>query len=281
EVTEAAVRGVVAHEECGRAHVARAVELEHEWVVESSPDVHLGVVYQQALDHDLGAPYESKSTSSRGMNHSGTPTSAPAPVAVDDAPVAARRSPNGQPAGRPAVGELTATSGPLGHLAPISPAEVTQVTRSPASSFHLFIQNVDGHEHTHHVNRLSVVESVDSEPRKPNKTRAKCCSNLSFENPWVQKITALAVGVPGGILGVLPAVVLNNWLKSTAYLGSFCIASIITMGGFAALYGEVTGRLGGSSLVMDLRVGFISASFSFVVGIVFQATGLMSVIFGE
>ncbi|EGZ07865.1 hypothetical protein PHYSODRAFT_339764 [Phytophthora sojae] len=171
-----------------------------------------------------------------------------------------------------------------------SPDYRSPVTRSPASSFHLFIQSNGNHDHTHHVNRLSVVESVDLEPGKPDKTRTKCCSNLSFENPWVQKITALAVGVihgiagPGGILGVLPAVVLNNWLKSTAYLGSFCIASIVTMGGFAALYGEVTGRLGGSSLAMDLRVGLVSASFSFAVGIawiVFQATGLMSGIFGE
>ncbi|KAG6599592.1 uncharacterized protein IUM83_19785 [Phytophthora cinnamomi] len=176
------------------------------------------------------------------------------------------------------------------HLAPISPAEVTtEVTRSPVSSFHLFI-HTDGNEHARHENRLFVVESVDLEQGKPDKTRAKCCRNLSFDNPWVQKITALAVGVvhgiagPGGILGVLPAVVLNNWLKSTAYLGSFCVASILTMGGFAAMYGEVTGRLGGSSLAMDLRIGLVSASFSFVVGIawiVFQATGLMCVIFGE
>jgi hypothetical protein len=106
----------------------------------------------------------------------------------------------------------------------------------------------------------------------------------------LQQLTALAVGIvhgiagPGGTLGVLPAVVLNSWLKSTVYLGSFCIASIVTIGGFAALYGEVTGRLGGSSPTMDLRVGLVSASFSIVVGIawiVFQAAGIMELIFNE
>lgn len=84
---------------------------------------------------------------------------------------------------------------------------------------------------------------------------------------------ALCVGIvhgiagPGGILGVLPAVVLNNWGKSVAYLGSFCVASILTMGVFAAVYGEATGRLGRNSLLMEFRIGACSASFSIVVGV--------------
>jgi hypothetical protein len=82
---------------------------------------------------------------------------------------------------------------------------------------------------------------------------------------------------------VLPAVVLNNWGKSIAYLGSFCGASILTMGVFAAVYGEITRRLGGSSPKMDFRVGMCSSAFSFLVGclwIVLQATGELDKIFG-
>jgi predicted membrane protein len=104
----------------------------------------------------------------------------------------------------------------------------------------------------------------------------------------LKQITALCVGIvhgiagPGGILGVLPAVVLNNWGKSIAYLGSFCLASILTMGVFAAVYGELTGRLGRNSPRMELRISLCSASFSVVVGvawIVLQGTGVMDQVF--
>ncbi len=87
---------------------------------------------------------------------------------------------------------------------------------------------------------------------------------------------------PGGILGVLPAVVMDDWGKSTSYLGSFCIASIFIMGVFAALYGEITGRLGRSSYLMEFRIGVFSAAFSLIVGvawIILQATGQMDKIF--
>jgi hypothetical protein len=55
---------------------------------------------------------------------------------------------------------------------------------------------------------------------------------------------ALTVGIvhgvagPGGILGVLPAVALNDWVLSSSYLAAFCITSIVVMGTFAASYGE-------------------------------------------
>eukprot|EP00644_Phytophthora_capsici_P017068 jgi/Phyca11/12104/fgenesh1_pm.PHYCAscaffold_96_\ len=123
----------------------------------------------------------------------------------------------------------------------------------------------------------------------PTTFKTKYCSNFSFENPLMQKVAALCVGIvhgiagPGGILGVLPAVVLNNWGKSTAYLGSFCAASIFIMGVFAAVYGEITRRLGGNTPVMDFRVGMCSSAFSFIVGclwIVLQSFGVLDDIFG-
>jgi len=44
-------------------------------------------------------------------------------------------------------------------------------------------------------------------------------------------------------MGVLPAVALHDWTKSSLYLGSFCASSILSMGGFAAAFGELTLRL--------------------------------------
>ena len=52
------------------------------------------------------------------------------------------------------------------------------------------------------------------------------------------------VAGPGGILGVLPAVEMQHWQSSTLYLGTFIITSTLSMGLFAACYGEFTRRLG-------------------------------------
>lgn len=49
---------------------------------------------------------------------------------------------------------------------------------------------------------------------------------------------------PGGVLGVLPAVELHAWDKALLYLFSFCLTSIVVMGAFAGLWGEMSYRLG-------------------------------------
>ena len=61
---------------------------------------------------------------------------------------------------------------------------------------------------------------------------------------------AVAVGVvhgaagPGAVLGVLPAVALRRSSLVFGYFAGFCVATVATMGAFAASYGEVTSRLG-------------------------------------
>ncbi|KAE8970109.1 hypothetical protein PR003_g28288 [Phytophthora rubi] len=178
------------------------------------------------------------------------------------------------------VSSADAAAVPL--ASPNSPIQEQAVdVASPSSSFHLLI--------TEDKTSSGGLEA-DAAPENASKLHANCCRNVSFENPATQKIMALLVGIihgfagPGGILGVLPAVVLNDWVKSVAYLGSFCTASIFIMGVFAALYGEVTGRLGGDSLVMEFRIGIFSAFFSFIVGVAWiglQATGQMGAVLGE
>ncbi|RLN88700.1 hypothetical protein BBJ28_00018082 [Nothophytophthora sp. Chile5] len=123
--------------------------------------------------------------------------------------------------------------------------------------------------HNHHLDHEgpSTSDGVDND-----QSRAKtCCFGLcmvptaDIKNPRTQQLTAFAYGTAhglagtGGILGVLPAVILNDWAKSSAYLGSFCLASILIMGAFAALYGEVTGRMSRFSDASLVRVGVFSS----------------------
>ncbi|CAH0476180.1 unnamed protein product [Peronospora belbahrii] len=157
---------------------------------------------------------------------------------------------------------------------------------SSSLSFHLLVKE-DG-------DSSQATSTPEAEPfvnlSKLHLRNWTCCQSINFENPATQKIMALLVGIihgfagPGGILGVLPAVVLNDWVKSAAYLASFCIASVFIMGIFAAIYGEITGRLGGNSLAVEFRIGIFSAFFSLIVGVAWiglQATGQMSAVFGE
>ncbi|CAI5719524.1 unnamed protein product [Hyaloperonospora brassicae] len=120
----------------------------------------------------------------------------------------------------------------------------------------------------------------------------RCCCGLvqaDIKNPRTQQLTAFAYGTAhglagtGGVLGVLPAVILNDWTKSSAYLGAFCLSSIATMGAFAALYGEVTGRVSRVSAASLVRIGVFSSCVSLGVGVMWVAlvlTGTLDEVFG-
>ena len=92
-----------------------------------------------------------------------------------------------------------------------------------------------------------------------------------------QRVVSVAMGLlhgvagPGGILGVLPALELQHWQSSTIYLGSFCVMSTLSMGVFAAAYGEGTKRLGASSDSLELALRLISSSASVLVGVIWIA----------
>ncbi|KAG6599579.1 uncharacterized protein IUM83_19787 [Phytophthora cinnamomi] len=182
----------------------------------------------------------------------------------------------------------SSVASPAGAVVPImSPnPSIQEQAASPSSSFHLLVKE-DGASNA--VDTAGTAAAPRGKSAKLHPNNCYCCRSMSFEDPATQKI-ALLVGIihgfagPGGILGVLPAVVLNDWVKSVAYLVSFCVASIFIMGVFAALYGEVTGRLGGNSLVMEFRIGIFSAFFSFIVGVGWiglQASGQMDAVLGE
>ncbi|KAG6619346.1 uncharacterized protein IUM83_13531 [Phytophthora cinnamomi] len=142
--------------------------------------------------------------------------------------------------------------------------------------------------HSHHLDHKGPSQTVQ-EDRPATKT---CCFGLvtaDIKNPHTQKLTAFAYGTAhglagtGGILGVLPAVILNDWAKSSAYLGAFCVSSIFTMGGFAALYGEVTGRMSRFSDLSLVRVGIFSSCVSICVGVmwvILVSTGTLDEVFG-
>ena len=100
---------------------------------------------------------------------------------------------------------------------------------------------------------------------------------LDMSDNTTQRVVSIAMGLlhgvagPGGILGVLPALELQHWQSSTIYLGSFIVMSTLSMGIFAAAYGEGTRRLGASSESLELLLRLFSSSASCLVGVIWIA----------
>ncbi len=146
------------------------------------------------------------------------------------------------------------------------------------------------------ANELQPIMVSDStEPLQPIKAASRdgvLCSRSCCGTECVcraQNAVALCTGLvhgiagPGQILGVLPAVIIMTggeipgYQRSTTgegqawmavvYLGTFGFSSTLTMGVFAATYGEVTTWCGDTRLV-NLTVGLFSASCSVLIGVV-------------
>jgi threonine/homoserine/homoserine lactone efflux protein len=91
---------------------------------------------------------------------------------------------------------------------------------------------------------------------------------------------------PGCLLAVLPTLAMQkDVLRALLYLGFFCGSSILSMGSFAALYGELTQRSGRArSPSAALNVAVASSALSIAVGIAWillQATGVLNRVFGD
>jgi hypothetical protein len=109
-----------------------------------------------------------------------------------------------------------------------------------------------------------------------------CCGSMGrrfFQcNPGhLAVVTGIFHGVagPGGVLGVLPAVQLQDAWLACIYLVTFCVTSTFVMGGFAAFYGSLSRWLAGGDgnnegdRVFMVEIG--SASLSICVGFVWLA----------
>lgn len=119
-------------------------------------------------------------------------------------------------------------------------------------------------------------------------TPATFSTSLDMRDPWTQKIVSFSIGIlhgaagPGAILGVLPAVEMQSWVASSTYLFAFVVSSTLCMGIFAALYGELTKRLGSTADGAELCLRVFSSSCSVVVGalwLVLSFTGKLDEIF--
>ena len=115
----------------------------------------------------------------------------------------------------------------------------------------------------------------------PEATECQCCSFINMRDPITQRCISFCIGIlhgvagPGAILGVLPAVEMQSLRASSIYLGSFIVASTLSMGTFAALYGELTKRLGSTAEFIELGLRVFSSSLSVIVGILWLVLSLM------
>ena len=94
-----------------------------------------------------------------------------------------------------------------------------------------------------------------------------------FSKTYSPRLLALGVGIihgvagPGGILGVVPAIHLQDWRLATVYLGTFCITSTLAMGSFAALYGSFSAKISDQTH-LEFQLECFSAALSIIVGVI-------------
>jgi uncharacterized membrane protein YfcA len=91
-----------------------------------------------------------------------------------------------------------------------------------------------------------VKEEEQPEPTSRFKAAAVWVSKLSTRTMAILAGILHGLAGPGGVLGVIPAIQLQNGKLAALYLFCFCTTSTITMGIFAAMYGSFS-----SSLTME------------------------------
>jgi hypothetical protein len=123
-----------------------------------------------------------------------------------------------------------------------------------------------------------VADPEKGTPRQPpSAPRRPSCDGMPVgdDDPDARKpggmmraALAVVIGVihgaagPGAVLGILPAVALRDTKLVLGYFGGFIAATVLTMGAFAAGWGEVThalGRRGGAALEKGLLLFSSSA----------------------
>lgn len=152
--------------------------------------------------------------------------------------------------GRGLLGRLAGTTLPM----TLPPLPTTASAVRTTKSAH--------HDHHDHHDRAAVVSCEQA------------CASLGVEGPAVSSLLAVCVGVihgaagPGAVLGVLPAVALRDPGMVAGYFVGFVVATIFTMGAFAALFGKLTkelGDAGGAGLERGLMM--MSSGACIVVGV--------------
>lgn len=145
-----------------------------------------------------------------------------------------------------------------------------------------FMEAIFSH-HDHHVHVHQNHDGTYEIEEEEHVVVEDCpwCPFIDMHDPNTQKIISFAIGLlhgvagPGGILGVLPAVEMQRWQSSVFYLGSFIFASTLSMGTFAAMYGEVTKRIGATAQSAELALSIFSAAMSIIVGTIWFVLSLL------
>ena len=166
-----------------------------------------------------------------------------------------------------------------------------------ASSYGHEHDHTHGIAHTHHVAESQArdvdIETVQVEarsalPAEEPDSRARGCHcpcHRNMSSRAKTSLIALVVGIlhgiggPGGVLAVLPTLLMPGLLASCLYLGAFCIFATLTMGAVAGVYGACTYRSKVVSPSLPWILQFVSASTSVFIGLVWlvcSATGTLS-----
>ena len=157
------------------------------------------------------------------------------------------------------------------------------INKVPLDS-HLYDETVDFSSHDSSKHDLASLDATNSDLEQSldhahdhhhswKQEDCPWCPFIDMHDPTTQKIMSFSIGLlhgvagPGGILGVLPAVEMQNWRSSFLYLGTFIVASTMSMGTFAALYGELTKRIGATAESVELALSVFSSAMSIIVGV--------------